>query len=219
MPAGVAPEFLAFGEPAAVAFHALIQGGMEPGKTVAVIGGGPIGQLAAQYARQLGAAKVVMTEVAPSRINYAQQIGAADAVLNPVKSDVVSEILAMTEGEGVDLAVECSGGVRTGMLQDTALQAVEVTRAEGTTVVVGTFAGPSEIHMNSIVLMERRIIGSWVWHSADEYRQAMAMIVDGRVQVMPLITRRIGLEDAVEQGIRELHLNRDDHVKILIALS
>ncbi|HDH96809.1 MAG TPA: butanediol dehydrogenase, partial [Proteobacteria bacterium] len=219
VPGNVPPEYVAFGEPAGVAYHAVKKAGFDEGATVAVLGGGPIGQLVAQYAKQLGAGRVFMTEIAPLRIELAKSIGAVDEVLNPVDVDVADEILARTDGQGVDCAIECCGGNKTGMLEDTAAQAVEITRANGTTVVVGTFSQPTEFHFNNIVLMERNVTGSWTWQTQEEYSEAMRMIVDGRIKVLPLISRKVRLEDAVVDGIQALRFNKDKHMKILIDLT
>jgi len=173
----------------------------------------------AQYARYAGASRVFLTEIAPARIQFANKIDAADTILNPLEGDVVQTILEETDGEGVDVAIECSGGNKTGMLEDTAAQAIELTRPEGTTVIVGTFPGVTELHFNNIVLMERKILGSWAWHSQEEYRRAMELIVDGTIKVLPLVSARIQLQDAVDKGIEELQLNKDEHLKILIDLT
>ncbi len=219
MPEGIPGEYVAFGEPAGVAFHAINQAGIEAGSTVVVLGGGPIGQLAAQYARLAGAGKIFLTEIAPYRIELAKKIGAVDEVFNPVETDVTEEILSATKGHGVDCAIECSGGSKTGLLQDTAALAAELTRPEGIAVIVGTFAAPTDFHFNNIVLMERRVMGSWVWHTHEEYSEAMKHIVDGRVQVLPLISKKVEIERAVSDGIQAIHLNRDEEMKILVDLN
>jgi len=216
MPSDGPGEYVAFGEPAGIAYHAVNQAGVKPGDTVVVLGGGPIGQLVVQYTRQAGAGKVFMTELIPGRIAVAETIGALDAVLNPLECDAVDEILARTDGCGADCAIECCGGSKTGMLEDTATEAVAMTRAEGTTVMVGTFSEPTEFHFNHVVLMERRVIGSWVWHDHAEYRRAMQMINEGEIKIDPLISKKIRIENAVEQGIQRLHLENDHHLKILV---
>ena len=70
---GAQDEYVAFGEPAGIAAHAVNQARLEPGSTAAVIGGGPIGQLTAQYARSAGAEKIYLTEIAPFRIESAKK--------------------------------------------------------------------------------------------------------------------------------------------------
>ena len=212
----VPKEYVAFGEPAGVAYHAVNQVGIDSNSKVVVLGGGPIGQMVAQYAKAAGAGKVFMTEIAAKRIELAEQIGAVDEVFNPLDVNVAEKVLEHTSGQGADYAIECCGGAKTGMLEDTAAQAIELTRAEGTTVIVGTFAEPTEFHFNNLVLMERKIVGSWVWHTHEEYSKAMKMIVDGQIKVLPLISKKVCVEEAVTEGIQALHLDKDNHLKIIV---
>lgn len=216
MPDDVPLEYVAFGEPAGVAYHAINQANMKPGFSVAVLGAGPIGQLVVQYARLAGADKVYLTEIEPYRIKIAEEIGAIDEAFNPLEVDVMEEIMKRTGGRGVNCSIECSGGERTGLLEDTASQAVELTSPEGTAVMVGTHTQPTEFHFNNVVLMERKIIGSWSFHSHEEYTEAMNMIIEGKVKVLPLISEKIRIDDAVIDGIKALHLNKGKHLKILI---
>lgn len=219
VPVGMPAEYAAFAEPAGTAYHAVNQARLQPGSSVCVLGGGSIGQLVAQYAREAGAAKVYMSEIISSRIDLAREIGAVDEVFNPLEQDVVEAILAETEGQGVDCAIECCGGSKTGMLEDTAFEAVGMTRAEGVTVIVGTFAEPTEFHFNNIVLMERQIIGSWVWHTTEEYNEALQLIGSGKVQIEPLISAKININDALAEGIQLSSLEKDNYLKILIDLT
>lgn len=219
LPGSIPPEYVAFAEPAAVAYHAVNQAGIEPGASVAVLGGGPIGQLVAQYARAAGASKVILTEIAPGRISLARSIGAADWVVDPMEVNAEAEILDITGGEGVHCAIECCGGNKAGMFEHPASQAVRLTRHGGTAVILGTFAASTEFNLNNLVIMERRVIGSWAWHSRKEYEQAIEMIIDGTVKVLPLVSRRVRIEKAIADGIQALYLNGDGQSKILIDLN
>lgn len=103
----------------------------------------------AQYAKLAGAERVYLSEIEANRIEMAQQIGAVDEVFNPLDIDLMEVILERTEGLGVHCAIECCGSNKSGMLDDTASQAVELTRSEGAAVVLGTFSEPSEFHFVS----------------------------------------------------------------------
>lgn len=216
IPDGVFGESVAFGEPSGCAYHAVRQAGVKRGDDVFVVGGGPIGQLVVQYAKQAGARQVFLSEIETNRIQAAWTIGAVDEVFNPLDVDLHEEILSRTNGLGVDVAIECCGGSRTGMLENTGSQAVELTRSEGTAVIVGTFADPAEFHFNNLVFMERRVLGSWAWHSHEEYRQAIELLVAGKINVMPLISRRLPLDEALNDGIKSLCMDKNRDLKILI---
>jgi len=219
VPPDVPPEYIAFGEPAAVSFHAVNQAQIQPGSTVVVLGGGPIGQLVTQYAKLAGAGKVFVTEIAANRIDVAEKIGAADKVFNPVEVDISEAIMSETDGQGADYAIECCGGSKTGMLADTAAQAIELTRWEGTTVIVGGFAESTDFNFNNIVMMQRKVIGSWTWDGREEYTKAVQMFIEEKVKVLPLITRKVRIENAVEDGILALRFHKDEQVKVLVDLT
>ena len=209
-------ESVVFGEPCGCAYHAVRQAEIRPGSCVLVLGGGPIGQLVVQYAKLAGAGIVYLSEIESNRAQVAERIGVVDEVFNPLDVDLMEEILERTDGLGVDYAIECCGSNKTGMLEDTASQAVELTRSEGTTVVLGTFSEPSTFHFNNLVLMERHVVGSWVWHSHDEYREAMKAVVAGKVKVLPLISKRVRIESAVSDGIKTLSTDKNSAMKIVI---
>lgn len=216
VPPEVPAEYAAFAEPAGTAYHAVNQAKIKPGDSVAVLGGGTIGQLTAQYAREAGAAKIFMTEILSSRIGIAETIGAVDTIINPLEQDVLETVYSLTDEQGVDCAVECCGGGKTGLLEDTAHQAVSMTRPEGRTIIVGTFAEPTEFHFNTVVLMERHIIGSWVWQTGKEYQEAIELISNGKISVKPLISAKLTIDKALEEGIQILNVEKDEYLKILI---
>jgi threonine 3-dehydrogenase len=110
---GLDPALASIQEPLGNAVHALVPEGSPQeiaGTNVLVTGCGPIGLLAIAVAKALGARRVVATEVNPFRIGLAHTMG-ADRVLNPVElgERTASEVRGLTDGNGVDVAVEMSG--------------------------------------------------------------------------------------------------------------
>ena len=96
---------------ASVSLHGLELSGIRPGGSVAIIGPGPIGIMAMKLAFSMGAAKVIMVGRAP-RLQTAMDMGCSAAV-DFSKENPVEGVLALTDGIGVDLAVECSGAAGT----------------------------------------------------------------------------------------------------------
>jgi threonine dehydrogenase-like Zn-dependent dehydrogenase len=94
-------------EPLSVCIHAARMSRLQIGDTVVVTGAGMIGLLMAMVARAAGAARVIVTEVAPSRIVAAQGLGFT--VLNAADSDVVEQVLELTDGTGGDVVFEATG--------------------------------------------------------------------------------------------------------------
>ncbi len=103
----IAPEFLSIQEPLGNAVHATL---IEPvhGKSVAILGDGPIGLFAVGVARACGATKIFLTGLDPFRLNIGKQMG-ADVIINVAKEDAVQVIKDATDGLGADVALEMSG--------------------------------------------------------------------------------------------------------------
>ncbi|RMG55334.1 MAG: 2,3-butanediol dehydrogenase, partial [Bacteroidetes bacterium] len=134
-------------EPLAVGIHAIRRAPVIQGDSVAVVGAGTIGLVTLQAARAAGASQVFVLEMAKARKEYAQKLGAT-AVIDPSETDPVAEVRRLTNGLGVDVAIECVGSEITGAL------ALDLARVGGKVVLVGIFEKPSEIHFNNLVFYE-----------------------------------------------------------------
>ena len=104
------------------------------GDTVAVFAQGPIGLCATAGAKLKGASLIIAVESDPMRAEMAKRMG-ADIVLDHTKTDVVAEIQRLTDGEGVDVAIEALG------TQATFESALRVLRAGGTLSSLGVYSG------------------------------------------------------------------------------
>ena len=192
-------------EPAAVAFHGIRRSQVGPGDLVAVLGAGPIGLLAMQFARAAGAGQVVMIEPSERRRRLAAELG-ADVALPP--DDAAEHCLDLSRGVGCDVVVEASGVAS--LLQT----AVDLSRAGGTVTLLSYLARPSEVNGARIMAREARIVGANAYTRAD-FRRTMDLIVDGRVRVEPMHTRTVGL-DGLPQALADLVAGTGDDVKVLV---
>jgi len=193
-------------EPIAVGIHAIRQGKLLMGDTVAVVGAGTIGLVTIQAARAAGAGKVFSIEVAKERKEYARDLGAV--VLDPKETDVAAEIKEQTEGQGVDVAIECIGKAET---VNTCIQCL---KRGGRGVIVGIFEKAGEINYNDLVFEEKELVGSLAYYG--EFETAIALLADGRIKAESLITGKIKLDDIVDKGFEELLTNRESNIKILV---
>jgi (R,R)-butanediol dehydrogenase/meso-butanediol dehydrogenase/diacetyl reductase len=193
-------------EPIAVGIHAIRQGKMMEGDTVAVVGAGTIGLVTIQAARAAGASKVFGIEIAKDRKAFAKELGAI--VLDPTETDVAEAVREQTNGQGVDVAVECIGKA------ETVNTGIQCCKRGGRTVVVGIFEKAGEVMYNDLVFEEKEIVGSLAYYG--EFDTAIALLADGRLQAEPLITGKIKLENIVEDGFEELLKNPESNIKILV---
>jgi len=189
-------EEAALVEPTAIALHAVRLSKMAAGDVVAVLGLGPIGQLVARLAKISGARAVYATEASQSRIDLAK--GVADEVIDVNILNPVDRILELTGGRGPDVVFECAGAISTTQ------QAVALVRKGGTVVIAGVSLHPVETFVSNIILRELTVKGSMLFHSA-EFATALSLIRDKRIDVAPLITSVMPLDDineAFEMAVR-----------------
>ena len=174
----------------ATALHALHKARLRGGERVAVFGIGGLGLSAVQLARTLGAVEVFAVDIKAEKLELAAAYSAAP--INPLQTDPVEEIRKLTNGKGVDLALELVG------LPATMLQAIDCLAPLGRAVLVGISNSPLELDTYRQVLgREAEIIGS-----NDHLLQELPLLLDlarrgtldtSRVvsQVVPLDAGRI----------------------------
>jgi len=116
IPSSVSFEVGCLYEPLGCAAWAALHLGIKPGDTVAVNGVGFAGNVILQGALKAGAAMVVAVDVSKKKLEIARRLGALHTV-NPREEDVVARVIELTDGEGVDVAVDAVGGTGIGIVQ------------------------------------------------------------------------------------------------------
>lgn len=186
-------------EPSAVALHGLFLSGFRGGEDVAVLGGGTIGQFAAQWARIMGARSVTVFDLLDSRLALAKRLGASHGV-NTAREGHADEALCLTGGRGFGAVLETAGSPVT-MRMAFALAA---NRARvcfiGTPQTDMTFTPEEWERMNR---KEFSLTGSWMGYSAPfpgrEWTLTADAFGDGRLRMdEELIFRTFPMERAAE---------------------
>lgn len=197
-------DVAAFAEPASVAVRAIRKAGDVTGATAAIVGAGTIGLLTAQVAKARGAARVVIVEPRKERRDIAAALGLSEVIA----PDLVP-VLARS-GRGADVVLECAGN------QPAMDAALALCRAGGTVVAIGTPGAPLTLPMRSVVLAEKRIVGSAAHLWDEDVAAAVAMLSGRLLRTEPLLTDVISLANVVEDGFERLA--RDPlALKILVA--
>lgn len=198
VPEGVSLEEAALTEPAAVAVHALRQAGVDIGDTVAVYGAGPIGLMLALWARAWGAAQVLLVDIDPEKLSFARALGQG-MVCNGRDQDAPAWIREQTGGRGADVVVEASGS--SAAFEQCMLSA----RPFGRVVLMGNPAGAMTLSQEGYwAILRKELKVSGTWNSTygvmprDEWRLALRFMAEGRLDLKPLITHRVGLEELPE---------------------
>lgn len=207
LPDSVTDEEAALVEPTTVAVRAVRNSGMRAGDTVAIVGAGTVGLLTIQAFRASGA-RVIAVDIRERSLAAAKSLG-ADHTVNAASGNVQSDLLELTDGIGPDIVVETAGASQT------PVDAISWTRRGGTTVLVGIYSAKPEMNFNEIVGFERRVVGS-VAIGPGDMEAAVGMIGSGRIRVTDLITAKIQLDRAIEDGFNRMLQPEKDVFRILI---
>jgi D-arabinose 1-dehydrogenase-like Zn-dependent alcohol dehydrogenase len=167
-------------------FHALRKSRLQPGELVAVYGVGGLGASAIQLALVMGALRVYAVDVTPGKLELARHLGAV--AVDAGQGDPVVEIRRLTEGRGVDVALEVIG------LRQTMEQAVQTLAVQGRAVLAGITDQPFAIDSYRDLLgREAEVIGS-----SDHLLWELPILVDllrqGRLALSHVVTRTVPLE-------------------------
>ncbi|HEY6005497.1 MAG TPA: zinc-binding dehydrogenase [Anaeromyxobacter sp.] len=182
-------------------------GGYFAGETVAVLGPGPVGLMAVQLVKAIGAARVLLTGTRPSRLALGRELG-ADVVVESRKTDPVAAVLEATEGKGADLVIDCAGA------DDTFDQALKMAKAGGKVLLVGFYHGPvtadvaHAIRRNVTIYTERGEGGTSVG-------RALALLAAGKIRASPLVTHRFPLSQ-VHEAFEVLEKRIGDPLKVIL---
>lgn len=174
-------------EPLAVARHAVGRGGLVAGETALVIGGGPVGLAVLLWLKALGAGAVALSDPLAARRANAAALG-ADVVVDPTAGDLATQ-LADAGLAAPSLVLECVG------LPGLVDQASAVAAVDGRVVVVGVCMAEDRYFPYGAMAKELD------WRFAFYYCRAdvdatVSAIRAGRLDIEPLITAEVGLDDA-----------------------
>lgn len=198
-------------EPLAVGWHAVKLSPYQPGDACLVLGGGPIGLSVIQALKAKGCEKVIVSEVSPRRKQFAKRFG-ADYVFDPTKEDVVAKCRELCGNQGVHIAYDCAG-VQAGLNV-----AVNATRARGTIVNIAIWEKDCTITPNLFCFKERKYQGVATYVKGD-FQEVLDAISEGRYSPEGMITKKIKLDEVVEEGFHSLIHDKDNQVKILVRVN
>ncbi|WP_047458705.1 L-idonate 5-dehydrogenase [Rhizobium rhizogenes] len=176
----------AMAEPLAVTLHATRRAGEMLGKRVLVTGCGPIGVLSILAARRAGAAEIVATDLSDFTLSVAKQAG-ADRVIN-TKQEPEALAAYSTDKGTFDVLYECSGA------QAALVGGIAALRPRGIIVQLG-IGGEMTLPMLAITAKELDLRGSFRFH--EEFSVGVSLMRKGLIDVKPLITHSVPLNDAI----------------------
>jgi alcohol dehydrogenase len=164
-------------------------GRVKPGDAVAVVGAGPVGLAAMMMAEIAGASRIIAVDLAESRLRHAQRFGATHTVVSGDGAE--QEILDLTDGQGVDVAMEAVGVPATFDL------CTRIVRAGGTVANIGVHGAPTTLHLEDLWIKNITITTGLV--SGSTVPTLLKLARDGKIEAEKLGTHHFAL-DEIEQA-------------------
>ena len=194
-------------EPLAVAVHAVKQMGDIKGMNVAVIGAGPIGNLGAQTAKGLGAAKVMITDISDFRLNKAKECS-VDVCVNTKEKDFGEAMVEAFGPDKADVIYDCAGNnISMG-------QAIKYARKGSVIVLVAVFADMATVDL-AVANDHELDIKSTMMYRHDDYVDAIRLVNEGKVLLKPLQSKVFAFKDYLK-AYQYIDENRETTMKVLI---
>ena len=184
-----------------------LMGGYLAGETVLVLGPGPIGLIAVQLCKALGAERVILSGTRDARLEIGKQHG-ADFTINVRKENLADRVREVTQGKGADSVLECAGG-------PTSMQeALENVKRGGRIGVVAWYAGPVQMDMNLAVRSNVRIYAAR-GEGGMNCGRSLALMSAGKIAADPIITHHFPL-DQIHEALRTYVERIDNALKVII---
>ena len=176
-------------EAVSIAVHAAKVSEIKQGSTAVVVGAGMIGLLAIQAFRIFGCKRILAVDLEQGKLDIARRLGADETFL-ATDPEIHSHLKAANGGQEVDIAIDVVG------TQKSILTAIETVRRGGTVTFIGNLAAMVEIPLQKIVTRQLRLLGSCA--SAGEYKECIALMTSGAINVDPLISALAPLYEGAE---------------------
>jgi len=193
------------------AFHAVTcRGNVQRGETVAVVGCGGVGHHAVIWAKQRGAAKVIAVDTNAGALRRAQKAG-ADHTLNPIEANVPRAVRTLTDGAGVDCALEFVGRA------ETVTNAIKCLRRGGRAVIVGV--GQERVTLPTLqtfVGNELSLVGSLGFHRGD-LEKIIEMVAAHTVDLSESVSKVVPLSE-INTALHRLAEQKGDAARMVVGM-
>jgi alcohol dehydrogenase len=167
----------------------VLNGHVEPGAVVAVVGAGPIGLSAMQGAQLFGPSHIIAIDLEAGRLEAAKRFG-ADITINNGTEDAVERVMGLTDGLGADVVIEAVGYPATFEL------CTELVRPGGRVANVGVHGEPATLHLEKLWIKNVTITTGLVDTSSTP--KLLKLIAAGRIDPSPFVTHRFAMADFIE---------------------
>jgi alcohol dehydrogenase len=185
----------------------VVNGGIQPCDTVAIVGAGPIGLSAIMGARLFSPAHIIAIDLADSRLDAAKQFG-ADVTINPSRQDPAPAIAELTGGLGADVAIEAVG------LPDTFEMCTRLVRPGGRVANVGVHGKPATLHLEDLwtrdVTITTGLVDTWSTPTL------LKLLGTGQLDAEKFITHRFEFDQIMDAYDVFAHASDTGALKVLL---
>lgn len=166
----------------------VLNGGVQPGDTVAIVGAGPVGLAAIMTAKLYTPGRIISIDLAAARLEKAREFG-ADVTINNGAEDAVERVMELTDGLGADVAIEAVG------VPDTFELCTKLARPGGRIANVGVHGHPVTLHLETLWIRGVTITTGLV--DAFTTPQLLKLISNGRLDATPFATHHFPLDETM----------------------
>ena len=194
-------------EPLAVAVHAINRAGDIKGKTISVIGAGPIGNLVAQSAKAMGAGRVMLSDISTYRLELGKKVG-IDKVYNTSTIDYNDALLDCFGPDKADIIYDCAGN------DITMNSAIRSARKGSTIILVAVYAGMANVDL--AVLNDHELdLNTTMMYRHEDYVKAIELVNEGKIDLESLMSNIFPFKD-YQKAYQFIDENREKAMKVLI---
>lgn len=190
-------------EPLTIALHAIHRTKVTAGEHVVIIGAGAIGLLAALCAEAYGATSILM-DIVDERLKFAEKLGIKHTI-NAMDKDAIEKINKITNGRMAEVVIEASGS--NAAIRNT----IDYVSYAGRIALTGWPKKETSIPTDMYTKKELDVRGSRT--SAGEFEEALKLMSSGTIDVKPIISKVVKLED-VPETVKELSEHPERYLKI-----
>ena len=196
-----------FIEPLALGVHIANLMKLKPAMSVAILGCGPVGMSALMTARACGAGNIYVADLYEYRLDIARQHG-ADEAINASGGGAPEQIMELTGGEGVDIAVEATTDANAPN------QAAQCVRIGGTVCVAGIVT-EQYISLDTHIARRKGLVVKWLRRSKHSVEAAIELVESGRISLDGLISHHLPLAET-QKGFELVESYTDGVFKVII---
>ena len=206
IPDGMSWVQAAMAEPLTISLHGIHRGGLKAGEYCLIIGAGPIGLVAGLVAQAYGA-HAILLDIVDERLQFAKELGIEHVVNSMDKDKAVEEVHRITGGTMAQQVMECSGA-------NVAIRStLDFVSNAGRITLTGWPKRETSIPTDLITKKEVDIRGART--SAGEFEEALELIGTKRVDMMKILTKTIGVDEA-PRTLADIEKNPAKYMKVVV---